>query len=205
MLQSDSQIHALNELGNMIDPFFETLQEQIVVNGKITPCLSYGLSSYGYDIRLSDREFKVFRHLPGKIVDPKRFDPDHLSSSPLCSGDNGSYFVIPGNSYGLGVSLEKFKIPKYVTVICLGKTTYARVGLIANITPAEAEWEGHLTLEFSNSSNADCRIYANEGVVQLLFFRGEPPVNTYKSRQGKYQSQGHEIVLPKIQPKEKLC
>jgi dCTP deaminase len=160
--------------------------------------LSYGLSSYGYDIRLSPVEFRIFRHIPGTIIDPKNFNPDNLESVALHEDANGQFFILPAHSYGLGVALERLEIPANITTICIGKSTYARAGIIANVTPAEAGWRGHLTLEFSNSSSADCRIYANEGVVQLLFFEGEPCAVSYDTRQGKYQDQPEQIVVSRI-------
>lgn len=160
--------------------------------------ISYGLSSYGYDIRLSPKEFKVFRHIPGTIINPKRFNPDNLETVSLHQDEDGAYFVLPAHSYGLGVALEKLQIPDNITCLFIGKSTYARVGVIANLTPGEAGWRGHLTLEFSNSSSADCRIYANEGIVQALFFEGEPCTVSYGDRQGKYQDQSESVTLAKV-------
>ncbi len=162
------------------------------------PVISYGLSSYGYDIRLSPVEFRIFRHIPGTVVDPKNFNPQNLESTQLHTDASGSYFILPAHSYGLGVALESLNVPDNITVICIGKSTYARCGIIANLTPAEAAWRGHLTLEFSNSSSADCRIYANEGVVQLLFFEGEPCAISYEARRGKYQDQAEIVTLAKV-------
>ncbi|WP_243713910.1 dCTP deaminase [Nostoc sp. 106C] len=164
----------------------------------VCPVISYGLSSYGYDIRLSPSEFRIFRHIPGTVIDPKNFNPQNLESTALHTDANGSYFILPAHSYGLGVALEKLKVPNNITVICIGKSTYARCGIIANLTPAEAAWRGHLTLEFSNSSSADCRIYANEGVVQLLFLEGEPCAISYEARQGKYQDQAEIVTLARV-------
>nr|WP_263013024.1 dCTP deaminase [Ancylothrix sp. D3o] len=178
----------------MIKPFEPRLVRK--VDG--LPVISYGLSSFGYDIRLSPAEFRIFRHIPGTVVDPKNFNPDNLEPTKLYSDSNGSYFVLPAHSYGLGVALERLEIPENITVICIGKSTYARCGLIANLTPGEAAWRGHLTLEFSNSSSADCRIYANEGVVQLLFFEGEPCQTSYETRSGKYQDQSEVVTLPRV-------
>jgi dCTP deaminase len=163
-------------------------------------CISWGLSSYGYDIRLSPHDFRIFKHIPGTVVDPKKFNPKNLEQAELHSDQDGSsYFIIPANSYGLGASLESIKMPPNVTAICLGKSTYARVGVIANTTPLEAGWQGEsITLEFSNASSADVRIYANEGVVQLLFFEGESCETTYSDRGGKYQHQGSGVTLPKV-------
>jgi dCTP deaminase len=160
--------------------------------------ISYGLSSYGYDLRLSAHEFRVFRHIPGTIVDPKNFNPANLEPAALHTDAQGSYFILPAHSYGLGVALERLAVPGNVSVICIGKSTYARIGLIANLTPAEAGWRGHLTLEFSNSSSADCRIYANEGIVQLLFFEGDPCNVSYADRQGKYQDQSEMVTLARV-------
>jgi dCTP deaminase len=126
------------------------------------------------------------------------FNPQNLEPTSLHTGVDGSYFILPAHSYGLGVALEKLEVPNNITVICIGKSTYARCGIIANLTPAEAAWRGHLTLEFSNSSSADCRIYANEGVVQLLFLEGEPCAVSYEARQGKYQDQAEIVTLAKV-------
>lgn len=178
----------------MLDPFEPALIRQIS-NQKV---LSYGCSSYGYDLRLSPADFRVFQHVPGTIMDPKAFNPANLRNVELRSDSNGQFFVLPAHSYGLGVALEHLKVPADVTVICLGKSTYARCGVIANMTPAEAGWHGHLTLEFSNSSGADCRIYVNEGICQLLFFQGEPCATTYQDRAGKYQHQAHEVTLARV-------
>ncbi len=159
--------------------------------------ISYGLSSYGYDLRLSAKDFRVFRHIPGTVVDPKRFNPANLEAAPLHRDEHGEFFILPAHSYGLGVAYERLNVPNNITVICIGKSTYARCGIIANLTPAEAGWRGHLTLEFSNSSSADCRIYAGEGVVQLLFLEGEPCAVSYETRQGKYQDQAEAVTLAK--------
>lgn len=178
----------------MLDPFQPKLIRQIS-DKKV---LSYGCSSYGYDLRLSPADFRVFQHVPGTIMDPKAFNPANLRNVELRSDANGQFFVLPAHSYGLGVALEHLRVPADVTVICLGKSTYARCGVIANMTPAEAGWQGHLTLEFSNSSGADCRIYVNEGICQLLFFQGEPCATTYQDRSGKYQHQAHEVTLARV-------
>nr|WP_088894445.1 dCTP deaminase [Leptolyngbya ohadii] len=199
MLKNDRWILEQAQNG-MIEPFEPHLIRSVSVdgNGLTRKVLSYGLSSYGYDIRLSPAEFLVFRHIPGTVVNPKQFNPGNLESVPLQSDSDGDYFVIPAHSYGLGVALEHLNIPPNITVICIGKSSYARVGLIANLTPVEASWRGYLTLEFSNSSSADCRIYANEGVVQLLFLEGEPCGTTYADRSGKYQDQPQRVTLAKV-------
>ena len=198
MIKNDKWIIEQAKKG-MISPFEEKLVRKVVLDsGQEMPTISWGLGSYGYDVRLSPIESLVFKHVPGTIVNPKNFNPQNLEPVPLQHDEYGDYFIIPAHSYGLGVALEKLQMPPNVTAICLGKSTYARVGLIANITPAEASWAGSLTLEFSNSSNADCRIYANEGVVQLLFFEGEPCQTTYEDRKGKYQNQPRKVTLPKV-------
>jgi dCTP deaminase len=193
MIKNDTWITKMAAEG-MITPFEPRLIRQ--VDG--TPVISYGLSSYGYDLRLSPSEFRIFRHIPGTVVDPKNFSPANLEPAQLHADANGSYFILPAHSYGLGVALERLELPEYVTVICIGKSTYARTGLIANLTPAEAGWRGHLTLEFSNSSSADCRIYANEGVVQLLFLEGAPCAVSYETRRGKYQDQPEMVTLARV-------
>ncbi len=190
MIKNDIWIAEMADKG-MISPFEPKLVRRI----DNLAVISYGLSSFGYDIKLSPLDFRIFRHIPGTVVDPKNFNPENLESAKLHTDVNGSYFILPAHSYGLGVSLEHLDVPDNITVLCVGKSTYARVGLIANLTPAEAGWRGHLTLEFSNSSSADCRIYANEGVVQLLFLSGEPCSVSYEQRQGKYQDQPERIVF----------
>jgi len=199
MIKNDGWIHAMAAAG-LIEPFEPALVRQVALDGlnQTRPVISYGLSSYGYDIRLSPAEFRIFRHIPGTVVDPKNFSPDNLEPTALRTDTSGSYFILPAHSYGLGVALEKIQVPNNISVICIGKSTYARCGIIANLTPAEAGWRGHLTLEFSNSSSADCRIYANEGVVQLLFFEGEPCQVCYDTRQGKYQDQPEQVTLARI-------
>ncbi|MDR0532826.1 MAG: dCTP deaminase [Verrucomicrobiales bacterium] len=193
MILNDLQITAFAKQG-MIKPFFPKL----IRRTEQYPILSFGLSSYGYDLRLSPKEFKIFRHIPGTVMDPKKFNPGNLEKTPLHKDANGQYFILPARSYGLGVAVEQLHLPDNVSAICVGKSTYARCGIIANLTPAEAGWKGHLTLEFSNSSAADCRIYANEGVVQMLFFSGDACATSYHQRTGKYQNQKHQITLPRI-------
>lgn len=190
MIKNDTWITAMATQG-MIQPF----QPSLVRRELDGPVISYGLSSYGYDLRLSPAEFRIFRHIPGTVVDPKQFNPQNLEEAELHQDRSAGYFILPAHSYGLGVALERIEVPDNVTVICIGKSTYARCGIIANLTPAEAGWRGHLTLEFSNSSSADCRLYANEGVVQLLFFEGEPCQVSYETRQGKYQDQVERVTL----------
>jgi dCTP deaminase len=203
MIKNDTWITQMAAQG-MISPFQPALVRQVELpggglqGGGLQRVISYGLSSYGYDLRLSPKDFRVFRHVPGTIVDPKNFNTANLEPAALHQDANGSYFILPAHSYGLGVALERLSVPENVTVICIGKSTYARIGLIANLTPAEAGWRGHLTLEFSNSSSADCRIYANEGIVQLLFFEGDPCAVSYHTRQGKYQDQEEAVTLARL-------
>ncbi|MEY2985448.1 MAG: hypothetical protein RLZZ568_2065 [Cyanobacteriota bacterium] len=198
MLKNDKWIIEQAAAG-MISPFEPQQMRQIEVDGQLLPAISFGVSSYGYDIRLSPTEFLVFKHIPGTVVNPKAFNPGNLEPVPLNTDEYGSYFIIPANSYGLGVSLEAIAMPPCVTAICVGKSTYARIGLIVNVTPLEAGWMGEgITLEFSNSSSADCRVYANEGVAQLLFLEGEPCLTTYQARQGKYQNQSKRVTLAKV-------
>jgi dCTP deaminase len=178
----------------MIVPFEPNLIRKV----EDLPVLSYGTSSYGYDMRLSPKEFKVFKHVPGTVMNPKAFNEANLESVELQCDQFGEYFILPSHSYGLGVALERLKIPPFITCLFIGKSTYARLGQIANLTPGEAGWEGNLTLEISNSSGADCRIYANEGIVQALFFEGEPCEVTYRDRAGKYQSQPEAIVTARV-------
>ena len=167
----------------MIKPF----QDRQVRNGTI----SYGLSSYGYDIRIAD-EFKIFTNINTTIVDPKRFDPRSFVDY------QGEVAIIPPNSFALGRSVEYFTIPRDVLTICVGKSTYARCGIITNVTPFEPEWEGYVTLEISNTTPLPARIYANEGIAQVLFFESDEACQTsYADRQGKYQGQ-QGIVLPTV-------
>ena len=197
MLKNDIWINEKASKG-MLKPFQPNLVRHLDPSNKKNAVLSYGCSSYGYDLRLSSREFLIFKHVPGTVMNPKKFNPNNLEKTPLHKDNDGDFFILPAHSYGLGVALEKMQVPENITVICLGKSTYARLGIIVNTTPAEAGWEGHLTLEFSNSSGADCRIYANEGICQLLFFEGDPCSTTYSDRKGKYQNQPEQVTLAKI-------
>jgi len=192
MILNDLQIITLARRG-VIAPFAAEL-----VRRTDYAVISYGLSSFGYDLRLSARSFMVFRHIPGTVLDPKHFNPGNLEKTALHTDRRGRFFVLPARSYGLGVAVERLNLPDDILVLCIGKSTYARCGIIANVTPAEPGWHGHLTLEFSNASAADCRIYADEGIVQLLFFRGEPCRVSYRKRQGKYQGQSKRVTLAKV-------
>jgi dCTP deaminase len=167
----------------MIDPFVEKLNQKSII--------SYGISSYGYDARVSD-EFKIFTNVDNAIVDPKNFSERSFVTrkSDCC--------IIPPNSFALARTIEYFKIPRNVFVLCVGKSTYARCGIIVNVTPLEPEWEGYVTLEFSNTTQLPAKIYANEGACQFLFFKTDEICKTsYKDRCGKYMRQT-EITLPKI-------
>ena len=194
MIKNDAWITELAQSQELIQPFEPQLINQI----QDRRLLSYGLSSYGYDIRLSPREFWIFRHVPGTVLDPKNFNPANLERAELCTEGANQFFILPANSYGLGVAVERLSLPTNISCLAIGKSTYARCGIIANTTPAEAGWQGHLTLEFSNSSKADCRIYAGEGIVQLLFFEGEPCQTSYAQRAGKYQGQSEQVTIAKV-------
>jgi dCTP deaminase len=183
VIKSDRWIRRMAVEKGMIKPF----EDRQVRKGAI----SYGLSSYGYDIRIAD-EFKIFTNINTTIVDPKRFDPRSFVDY------QGEVAVIPPNSFALGRSVEYFKIPRNVLTICVGKSTYARCGIITNVTPFEPEWEGYVTLEISNTTPLPARIYANEGIAQVLFFESDEACETsYADRQGKYQGQ-QGIVLPTV-------
>lgn len=194
MLLNDLAIRDLAELG-MIEPFYRH-QIRTLTDG--APAISRGVSSFGYDITLSATEFRIFRRIPGEVVDPKNFTIDHLEWSNLQLGSEGSWFILPAHSYALGVTVERFVIPEDILAICLGKSTYARTGVIVNVTPLEPGWTGHLTLEISNSSDSDVRVYAGEGIAQLVFLRGDRPDITYADRSGKYQGQALEVTLAKV-------
>ena len=185
MIKSDKWIRRMAMQQGMIEPF-EPEQVRTGSKGKI---ISHGTSSYGYDVRCSN-EFKIFTNINSAIVDPKNFAPASFVDieSDVC--------IIPPNSFALARSVEYFKIPRNVLVICLGKSTYARCGIIVNVTPLEPEWEGHITLEFSNTTPLPAKIYANEGVAQLLFLESDEVCETsYKDRGGKYQGQ-RGVTLP---------
>ena len=173
----------------MIEPFAPGNVKEI--NGRRV--VSYGTSSYGYDVRCSD-EFKLFTDINSTIVDPKNFDPKSFVDV------TGEHCIIPPNSFALARTVEFFRIPRNVLVLCLGKSTYARCGIIVNVTPLEPEWEGYVTLEFSNTTPLPARIYANEGVAQVIFLEAAPDdvcEVSYKDRGGKYQGQTG-VTLPKI-------
>lgn len=185
---SDKEIKIRCASDDMISPFSDTLVNKNASGGSI---LSYGLSSYGYDARLAG-EFKIFTNINSQTIDPKNFQEDSFVTR---SGDK---CIIPPNSFLLGRTVEYFKIPRDCIVICLGKSTYARCGIIINVTPLEPEWEGYVTLELSNTTPLPAVVYANEGVCQFLFLKGSNICETsYLDRQGKYQKQGG-ITLPQV-------
>jgi dCTP deaminase len=182
-VKSDRWIRKMALEHGMIEPFTETQVRSGVI--------SYGLSSYGYDVRIAD-EFKVFTNINHTVVDPKEFDPRSFVDvqGPQC--------IIPPNSFALARSVEYFRIPRNVLVVCVGKSSYARCGIIVNVTPLEPEWEGIVTLEVSNTTPLPARIYANEGIAQFLFFRGEEVCETsYADKKGKYQAQ-KGLTLPRV-------
>ncbi len=180
----DHWIREMAARSGMISPFEEKMQRKGVI--------SYGLSSYGYDARLAD-EFKIFTNIDNAVVDPKNFSDQSFvdRKTDVC--------VVPPNSFALARTVEYFKIPRDVLVICLGKSTYARCGLIVNVTPLEPEWEGHVTLEISNTTPLPARVFANEGICQFLFLKADSPCEvSYADRGGKYQGQ-RGVTLPKME------
>ncbi|NIM20629.1 MAG: dCTP deaminase [Candidatus Latescibacteria bacterium] len=183
MIKPDKWIRRMVQEHRMISPFVDR-QER---DGKI----SYGISSYGYDIRISD-EFKIFTNINSTVVDPKTFDPNAFEDF------KGDVCIIPPNSFALGRSVEYFRIPRNVMTICVGKSTYARCGIITNVTPFEPEWEGFVTLEISNTTPLPAKVYANEGIAQVLFFESDEECQfSYEDKKGKYQAQDG-IILPKV-------
>ena len=185
-IKSDKWIRKMAAEYGMIEPF-EAGQIREANGHKV---ISYGTSSYGYDIRCAS-EFKIFTNINSTIVDPKDFDPKNFVEV------NNSFCIIPPNSFALARTVEYFRIPRNVLTVCLGKSTYARCGIIVNVTPFEPEWEGYVTLEFSNTTPLPAKIYANEGVAQVLFFESDEQCETsYKDRNGKYMGQVG-VTLPK--------
>ena len=184
-IKSDRWIRRMAAKG-MIEPFAEGQ----VRNQDGRKIVSYGTSSYGYDVRCAG-EFKIFTNINSTIIDPKNFDVNSFVDF------NGDVCIVPSNSFALARTVEYFRIPRSTMVICLGKSTYARCGIIVNVTPLEPEWEGHVTLEFSNTTPLPARIYANEGVAQMLFFESDEVCETsYRDRAGKYQGQ-KGVTLPR--------
>lgn len=182
-LQNDAWIRRMAHEHKMIDPFLDDQVREGVI--------SFGLSSYGYDIRVTD-EFKIFTNVHSAIVDPKHFNPTSFVDF------KGDVCIIPPNSFVLARTVEYFRIPRNVLTLCIGKSTYARCGLIVNVTPFEPEWEGYVTLEISNTTPLPARIYANEGIAQVIFLEADEVCEiSYADRKGKYQAQ-KDIVLPRI-------
>lgn len=185
-VKSDKWIRRMAREHGMIEPFVDSQVKQDGARSLI----SYGTSSYGYDVRCSS-EFKIFTNVHSTTVDPKAFDGRSFVSI------KADHCIIPPNAFVLASTVEYFRIPRDVLTICLGKSTYARCGIIVNVTPLEPEWEGHVTLEFSNTTNLPAKIYANEGVAQVIFISADEPCETsYKDRKGKYQGQTG-VTLPR--------
>ena len=183
MIKSDQWIRRMCRDHQMIEPFAEKQVREGII--------SYGVSSYGYDLRISD-EFKIFTNVYTTVVDPKNFDPRSFVDfrGPVC--------VVPPNSFALGRSVEYFRIPRDVMTICVGKSSYARCGVVTNVTPLEPEWEGHVTLEIYNTTPLPAMIYANEGIAQVLFLGADEICDTsYKDKKGKYQDQ-RGVTLPRL-------
>ncbi len=182
-IRPDTWIRRMALERKMIEPFVD---EQVRAG-----VISYGVSSYGYDVRVGD-EFKVFSNVYNAIVDPKNFDPKSFVDikADVC--------IIPPNSFALASTVEYFRIPRDVLTVCVGKSTYARCGIIVNVTPFEPEWEGHVTIEISNTTPLPAKVYANEGIAQVLFFQGDEPCETsYADKKGKYQKQ-QGLTLPRL-------
>jgi dCTP deaminase len=197
-IKNDEWIETQSILNGMISPFsreqvkVEKYQPDMLVNPLERKIVSWGLSSYGYDIRVS-RKFKIFTNINTCVVDPKNFDDKSFIDF------EGDVCIIPPNSFALGVTVERFKIPRSVLTLCVGKSTYARCGIIVNVTPFESEWEGYATIEISNTTPLPAKIYANEGIAQVLFFESDNVCRvSYADKKGKYQDQKQEITLAKV-------
>lgn len=189
MIKADKWIRRMALEQDMIAPFVDH-QERF--NERYEKAISYGLSSYGYDIRVGN-EFRVFTNMYAQTVDPKAFSLQTFveARTDVC--------IIPPNSFALARTLERFKVPRNVLVVCIGKSTYARCGLVVGITPFEPEWEGYATIEISNTTPLPAKVYANEGIAQALFFESDEVCETsYADREGKYQNQASEIVSPRV-------
>jgi dCTP deaminase len=186
-VKSDRWIRRMAEESQLIEPFNAELVRS--VEGR--RIISAGASSYGYDMRLADDGFRVFSPIHGREIDPKNFDESSLIEPPLRDAEDGSkYYLMPPHSYALGVTVETFRMPRNVTGICVGKSTYARAGLIVNTTPLEAGWTGRLVIELGNLADLPSRVYVNEGIGQVLFFESDENCDTsYEDRGGKYQGQ----------------
>ncbi|MFN2317082.1 MAG: dCTP deaminase [Gemmatimonadales bacterium] len=190
-IKSDRWIRRMATEHGMIEPFTTGQVREVDRQGR--KVISYGVSSYGYDMRVAP-EFQIFTNVLSAVVDPKAFDPNSLVEF------NGDVCIVPPNSFALARSVEYFRIPRNVLTICVGKSTYARCGIITNVTPFEPEWEGHVTLEISNTTPLPARIYANEGICQVLFFEADDDdvcETSYKDKAGKYQGQ-RGVTLPRL-------
>lgn len=198
MILNDKKIAELARNSLMIEPYEPSLISKVPIKNVqykddtqvYKKVLSYGQSSFGYDLRVSS-EFKIFTNVYSTVVDPKNFDDNSFIDT------EGDCCVIPPNSFALGRSVERIKMPDDVFAICVGKSTMARCGIVVNVTPIEPGWEGYITLEFSNTTPLPARIYANEGCAQLVFFQGERPLINYRDRDGKYQNQVG-VVTPRL-------
>lgn len=189
-IKSDKWIRRMSERQNMIQPF----SERCIVGANGGKAISYGLSSYGYDVRVGNN-FKIFTNVFSAVVDVKKFDPRAFVDAHVADGE---VCLVPPNSFALAQTVERFKIPRDVLVLCIGKSTYARVGCVVNVTPLEPEWEGIVTLEISNTTPLPMAIYAGEGIAQVLFFESDEPCETsYADRNGRYQGQTG-LTLPKV-------
>ncbi len=190
-IKSDRWIRRMATEHGMIEPFTDGQVREVDSQGR--KVISYGVSSYGYDMRVAP-EFQIFTNVLSAVVDPKAFDPNSLVEF------NGEVCIVPPNSFALARSVEYFRIPRNVLTICVGKSTYARCGIITNVTPFEPEWEGHVTLEISNTTPLPAKIYANEGICQVLFFEADEDdvcATSYKDKAGKYQGQ-RGVTLPRL-------
>lgn len=187
MIKSDLWLRRMAEEHQMITPFLPELVREV----KGYKIISAGASSYGYDMRLADDGFRIFSSVYGSEIDPKHFDENSLIEPEIRTAQDGSkYYLLPPHHYGLGVTVETFKMPRNVTGIALGKSTYARAGLLVNTTPLEAGWTGRLVVEIANLANLPLRVYVNEGIGQILFFQSdEECAVSYSDRDGKYQGQ----------------
>jgi len=196
-IKSDKWIRKMSQEHGMIQPFEDRLvrvEPRYTGMGNVEDkkIISYGLSSYGYDVRIAD-DFKIFTNVNNAIVDPKKFDESAFVDF------KGDICIIPPNSFVLGYSVEKLKIPEDVLCVCIGKSSMARCGLIVNVTPLEPMWLGNITIEISNTTPLPAKVYANEGIAQILFFQSDEVCETnYEDRQGKYQNQGPEVVIPRL-------
>ena len=196
-IKSDKWIRRMASDHHMISPFESGQIKKVEGRGVV----SFGTSSYGYDMRVGG-EFKVFKNVHCVEINPKKIDErafETITANELAEDEDGRFVRIPPNSFALAHSVERFVIPENVLSIVLGKSTYARCGIVCNVTPLEPGWEGHVTMEFSNTTPLPARIYANEGVAQVLFFESDERCETsYRDKQGKYQDQPARVVLPKV-------